>query len=775
MQNEGINYIELQKELDLAKSKLDFYKTVLDHSVDWEILQKPSGEFLYCSPSCKQITGYEAQEFLENPDLFLQIIHPEDRELFLKHLNLKRKELEGEIKIEFRIIAKDGQEKWIEHLCKKAYNSQGELIGYRSSNRIIPDRKKMVDSLIDSEALNKALLGATPDLMFVIDNNGIILDYSASNKKVLYTQPENFLQKNVKEVLPPYLAEQTISKIKKVLETQEIQIFTYQLNINNQIRYYESRVVPYGEYKTLSIVRDVTESIIAEEKLRESEAILRAIMEGTADNIWAFNRNYEIIYINPTFQNDFYQSFGIKLIKGSNLLDSLPNSLQPIWKQRYNRALANEQFTIEDAVETKIGTIYIEVTFNPIVNNGEVIGCSCFARNITERKNAEKEIIAAKERAEESDRLKSAFLANMSHEIRTPMNGILGFAQLLKEPNLPEEEKLEYVEMIEKSGERMLNILNDLIDISKIEAGVVKVNNQATNINEKIRFIYNFFELEAENRALEFSCKFGLPDELAIINTDSDKLYAIITNLIKNSLKFTESGSIEFGYIANDDELRFFVKDTGIGISKDKQQVIFERFMQADIEDKMARQGAGLGLAIAKAYVEMLGGKIWVESDEGVGSTFYFTLPYQYNLDNNNFENNTDSVMKEDENIKLKILVVEDDPTSQKLLKKILERYTKEIIFAYNGQDAVEICRQNSDLDLILMDMRIPILTGFEATRKIREFNQEVIIIAQTAFGLAGDREKTIQAGCNDYISKPLNREKLIELINKYFGQRNLY
>ncbi len=775
MQNEERNYIELQKELDLAKSKLDFYKTVLDHSVDWEILQKPNGEFLYCSPSCKKITGYEAQEFLENPDLFLQIIHPEDRELFIKHFNLKRQELVEEGKIEFRIIAKDGQEKWIEHICDKLYNSQGELIGYRSSNREVTERKKLEQSVIKSKARNKALLDANPDSMYVIDKNGVILDYYASEKKLLYTQPENFLQKNVNEVLPPYLAELTISKIKKVLETKEIQIYTHQLNINNQIRYYESRVVPYGEDKTLSIVRDVSESIIAREKLRESEVILRAIIEGTADSIWAFNRNYEILYINPTFQNDFYQSFGIKLIKGSNLLDSLPNSLQPIWKQRYDRALANEQFTIEDAVETKIGTIYIEVTFNPIAKDGEVIGCSCFGRNITERKNAEKELIAAKERAEESDRLKSAFLANMSHEIRTPMNGILGFAQLLKEPNLPEEEKLEYVEMIEKSGERMLNILNDLIDISKIEAGVVKVNNQATNINDKIQFIYNFFELEAENRALEFSCKFGLPDELAIINTDSDKLYAIITNLIKNALKFTNYGSIEFGYTTNDDELRFFVKDTGIGISKDKQQVIFKRFMQADIEDKMARQGAGLGLAIAKAYVEMLGGKIWVESDEGVGSTFYFTLPYQKNLDKNNFENNAYSVMKEDENIKLKILVVEDDPTSQKLLQKILDKYTKEIIFADNGQDAVEICRQNSDLDLILMDMRIPILNGFEATRKIREFNKEVVIIAQTAFGLAGDKEKTIQAGCNDYISKPLNREKLIELINKYFGQRYLY
>jgi signal transduction histidine kinase/Tfp pilus assembly protein PilF len=243
------------------------------------------------------------------------------------------------------------------------------------------------------------------------------------------------------------------------------------------------------------------------------------------------------------------------------------------------------------------------------------------------------ELIAAKEKAEGSDRLKSAFLANMSHEIRTPMNGILGFSDLLKEPGLSGEEQQTYVALIEKSGTRMLNTINDIISISKIESGQMEVNLQESNINEQIEFIYNFFKPEMERNGMQFSFRNSLHFKDAIIKTDREKVYSILTNLVKNAIKYSEKGSIELGYDLNMDnkpsQLKFYVKDTGIGIPKDRQKAIFDRFIQADISDKMAFQGAGLGLSISKAYVEMLGGKIWVESEVCKGSIFYFTLPYQ--------------------------------------------------------------------------------------------------------------------------------------------------
>ena len=255
------------------------------------------------------------------------------------------------------------------------------------------------------------------------------------------------------------------------------------------------------------------------------------------------------------------------------------------------------------------------------------------ARDTTESKHAEQKLIIAKEHSEESDRLKSAFLANMSHEIRTPMNGILGFAEILKEPNLTDKQQQEYIQIIETSGIRMLSIINDIIDISKIEAGLMEVHLKESNINDQLEYILTFFKPEAEKKGIQLTVNNSLPGYEAIIITDSEKVCAVLTNLVKNAVKFTSEGSIEFGYnlVETDNYpslLEFYVKDTGHGIPKNRQTAIFERFIQADIIDNMVQQGAGLGLSITKAYIAMLGGKIWVESEEGKGSIFYFTLPY---------------------------------------------------------------------------------------------------------------------------------------------------
>lgn len=303
----------------------------------------------------------------------------------------------------------------------------------------------------------------------------------------------------------------------------------------------------------------------------------------------------------------------------------------------------------------------------------------------------------------------------------------------------------------------------------------MEVHLEESNINEQLDFIHTFFKPEMDRKRIQFFSKKSLSGKEAIINTNREKIYAILTNLVKNAIKYTDEGSIEFGYNLKTESqstvLEFFVKDSCTGILKNRQEAIFERFIQADITDKMARQGAGLGLSISKAFVELLGGKIWVISEEGRGSIFYFTLPYNVEPEVKIVVEKVVPAKGAENQIKnLKILIAEDDETSEMLISITIEEYSKEIIKARTGIEAVEICRKKLDIDLILMDIQMPDLNGHEATRQIRQFNKEVVIIAQTAFGLSGDREKAMAAGCNDYISKPINSNLLKGLIQKYLN-----
>jgi PAS domain S-box-containing protein len=440
--------------------------------------------------------------------------------------------------------------------------------------------------------------------------------------------------------------------------------------------------------------------------------------------------------------------------------------LQDIFKNKVKK-------TCELKLETGTDSIkYIHA--NGIISNIDK-KCLVTLIDITKRKHAENELKKAKEKAEEGDRLKSAFLANMSHEIRTPMNGILGFTELLKTLNLNIEKQQNYIEIIEKSGARMLSILNDIIDISKIESNQTEVFSSDTNANQQVEFIYNFFKYEAKQKKLHLLFKNGLPANEAFMRTDREKLYAILTNLVKNAIKFTDSGYVEFGYQLKGDYLEFYVKDTGPGIPEEQKELIFERFRQGNESFKRRHDGAGLGLSISKAYVGMLGGKIWVENNtdkkgNASGAKFLFTIPAQQVSGLNHVNQVFTPVdVKKVPALKLNILIAEDDDFSSLLYIKLVEGITSKVFMAKTGIEAVAACRDNPEIDLVLMDINMPEMNGYEATREIREFNTDVVIIAQTGFAFAGDMEKSLEAGCSDSITKPINGTDLIKRITNCF------
>jgi len=516
-----------------------------------------------------------------------------------------------------------------------------------------------------------------------------------------------------------------------------------------------------------------------EEALRTSEAYLSNAVMIAKLSYWEYDVISDLFTLNDQFYDIFHttaEEFGGYKMSSEQYANRFvhPDDISVVSTEtrkaiettdpNFSRQLEH-RFIFE---EGEIG--YISVRFFIVKDSqGRTIKTYGVNQDITERILAEKELILAKEKAEESDRLKSAFLANMSHEIRTPMNGILGFAQLLREPDLTGEERQNFLGIMEKSGARMLNIITDIVSISKIESGQMEVSISDTNVNEQIEFIHNFYKPEVEQKGMQLIAKNTLLSKEAIIKSDREKIYAILTNLVGNATKFSHTGSIEFGYEKKGKYLEFFIKDSGVGIADDKKELIFTRFRQGSESLTRNYEGAGLGLSISKAYVEMLGGKIWVESELGNGSTFYFTIPYNAEKEPEIITKEPVSTGDKDGLIKnLKILIAEDDESSEMFLSTALTKFDKELLIARTGVEAVEICRNNPDIDLVMMDMRMPDMDGYEATRQIREFNKDVVIIAQTAYGLLGDRQKAIEAGCTDYISKPINITLLKAIIQKH-------
>lgn len=388
-----------------------------------------------------------------------------------------------------------------------------------------------------------------------------------------------------------------------------------------------------------------------------------------------------------------------------------------------------------------------------------------------ENSNQRKQLEISKHKAEESDKLKSSFLANLSHEIRTPMNAIIGFSDLLSNPDLNENEKSEYLKIINKSGNNLVSIIEDLIEMSKIDAHQIKPKYKGINLNKCIRELYETIKVTIpKEKQIDFHIiECSNPIEKYLL-TDETKLKQILVNLIANAIKFTDEGSISFGYAVNDNDgtVTFMVKDTGRGIDEKNLKVIFNRFLRVEDQFHADSSGLGLGLAISKAYIEMLGGSITVNSSFGKGSIFRFKIPLVFDESEKKIKVKTTNSFHHNLGNET-ILIAEDDNINFLLLKKILQLRNYTILRAKNGQEAVDICRVNTDIDLVFMDVKMPVMNGLDAFKIIKKTNPDLIVIAQTAYSSAEDKEMILNLGFKNYITKPLNKEKIFELLDGFF------
>ena len=420
--------------------------------------------------------------------------------------------------------------------------------------------------------------------------------------------------------------------------------------------------------------------------------------------------------------------------------------------------------TCELIISTE-GNLPIIVNIDCIVSQDDEF-CLLTLTDITERKLAETNLLQAKEHAEESDHLKTAFLQNMSHEIRTPMNAICGFSKMLNKPELSDEKRKSFISIIINSTNQLLSIVTDILTISSVDTKQEKVNIQKVCINSNIVDLLAIFKTQAQNQNISLYAKQQLTDRQSEIFTDNTKITQILSNLITNALKFTHEGFIEFGYNLKGEFIEFYVKDSGIGIKTEMQEKIFERFRQANENINKKYGGTGLGLAISKAFTELLGGKIWVQSEFDKGSTFYFTIPYKpvHEIDK------TNSPTEQNENFPT-VLVAEDEECNFLLIEELLCDMDLKLIHAKDGKETVEICRTNPKIDLVLMDIKMPIMSGHEAAKLIKEFRPDLAIIAQSAYGLEQEIEK-YSGIFDDYVTKPIDENELQQKIMKYINNQ---
>ncbi len=376
------------------------------------------------------------------------------------------------------------------------------------------------------------------------------------------------------------------------------------------------------------------------------------------------------------------------------------------------------------------------------------------------------ELEKAKRQAEESNSLKSAFISNLSHEIRTPMNGIIGFASLLSNEELSFDEKRNFIQIIINSSKQLLRIIDDILEIAKLEAKQIIVHEEEVSINDLMFELYNDFAISAKEIEVPLYIKRTLSDEESIIYSDRKRLIKILGNLLENALKFTRFGHIVFGYTFKGDELEFYIKDTGVGIKTEARDLIFERFAQAENKLSRTTSGLGLGLSIAKENTELLGGNIRFESKEGEGSTFFVSIPY------NPATGAGKSILKSGEKFDNKptILIVEDEEVNLFYLQTLLNRMNGgiRVLHASNGKEVVELCTTNTFIDLVLMDIKLPVLNGIDATLKIKEMHPDLPVVVQSAYTSSSDIEKAFLAGVNQYITKPVRREDLQRVLDTY-------
>ena len=795
-----------QDALGRSEERLNLALSATDLGLwDWNLVNNE----VYYSPIWMSMLGYGEGELPQEFDTWASLLHPDDKERAIRIIQDTIKNRDSSFEIEFRLKQKNGSWVWIRSLGKAvSYDAEGNTIRLTGIHEDINERKRgeqVKQVLFDiSNAVNSThsldeLYGMIREsLGRVVDTTNCFL--------ALYNEDSDTLSlpfmEDEKDTFTEFPARKTLTSF--VIRTGEAQLVD---NKREKELTTQGEIEPVGapcvcwlgvplkhEGKTIGVfaIQSYTDQTIYtqsdaellefasdqialaidrrrhQDSIRLNQERQRRVFESSPDPMIVVDPGALILDFNSAFLEAFDvepdlvydQKYFCFIVK--NQWRKSIKEFHRTWETGYLKNLEYQAVRPDGFIfdaEISTGAIY--------TSDGKPESMVLILKNISERKEAERKILEAKYKAEESDKLKTAFLSNMSHEIRTPMNAIVGFSDLLSDEQLNQDERKDFIAQINQGADDLMRLIDDIIDIAKIEAGQVNIHISECFVKELFKelhlmFIQNIKRTGKENVSIKLKWDWPL-NELAIY-TDPFRLKQILVNLLSNAVKFTEKGEIILGLEEHPEGVYFYVKDSGIGIREEKQKVIFQRFMQGHETKTKLYGGTGLGLAISKNLTEILGGVIGVRSKSGEGATFWFTLP------RNEIPLKHEAALRTpSNNLRLwedkKILIAEDDHSNYYFLFEALKETGVEILWSKDGEETMDMFREHDDLDLVLMDINMPLINGYECTREIKKERPDLPVIAQTAYAMSGEREISRQAGCDDYLSKPIKVSELLDTI----------
>ena len=783
MTNEKPSYEELEIQIADLKRQNKYLRDIaifqnsnhenvfkqLAENIDDVFWIRTDEQMIYVNPAFEKIWGFTCEMLYRNPQIFTNSIHLDDKQNVSNIFKSKTFLEQGLFNYDYRIIRNNKEIRWINAKSLPVKDDNGKIIRRVGIARDITEQKENFERI---EVL-AAMLDVAPNSITVHDINGNFYYANQKTFEIHGYSPNEFLTINLHDLDVPESAALLTERFELIAKqgytTFEVEHYrkdktTFPLEI------FAKTVRWHGKPAVLSIATDITERkrtkkelINAKEKAEESEYKVRSMFENTQIGILFCDTTGKILEANPAIL-DILGSPSIEASKSINLLTFKP--LHEIgFAQNVAKCISERIRITEDITYTsKWGkTVFMKYYLIPVIITDKVIGVWANLNNLTDLWNTQNELILAKEKAEESDRLKSRFLRNISHEIRTPMNAICGFSDFLLKPNISYEKQKQYTDIVHRSINQLLSVVDNLITISCIETNQLKISKISFNPNKLLLELFEDYNtLQNKIGKSHISLIINIEnDNNIILHNDFTRLKQIFSILLDNAFKFTDAGKIEFGYTVQNSKINFFVSDTGIGIPTDKQQIIFKSFTQADDNITQLFGGTGLGLSIAIGLIKLIGAQLTINSEVNKGTKIEFDLSIEQT--NQLFDHNV--IIQQNGLEKPNLLVAEDEEFNFEYINELLSETNINVIHAINGQKAIEIFKTEK-IDIILMDLKMPIMDGFEATKNIRKFNNQVPIIAQTAYSYK--REDCINAGFTDYITKPFNDEQLIKMITQY-------